>query len=1103
MEFDELDLGPDGSNLGISIDEHIGDNIGDDEYANFLKSLESYNVDQSSNIGSILDDSDEGEYDPELNNDLQLSDDDDDDDDSTDDSDTDSDADLEEIESGVVGSKTKSGNEPQPLLPYTASNNNNNVRKPATKTITVKKSKASSSSKKSKEKKSQKLQSEISSLLTEEIQSTFTTSTAPPRIDKYLDSYELPPLSTTQKDSLRPYIAGQTTAPKAITQKQMQVFRNLLAQHHQLLIQTAVISVRRAIGGSEQGGLKHARGNVSEQDQKERALQVVESSASMLEKILECRSTAVRNSLKYKRTRIVPVNVPEEKRRGGDGGEEVLTRSRFRGILGEEQTTGPADPSSATPPPSNQNFSNTNNSNSLNTSSNLSTSAPSRNTDGRTTSFESPAISLTRKTLKLLDWSVDANEARIKPNSALDCADDREAIEKLLAMAGVGCNEGFLPTKDTRSLFNPEIRRDENVDPMRFTKSEDRLLMAGISKYGEKRWDLISSEYLPNKKMEMINRRYCKLTVMACKDRVDAGGALRRMQKNPPRPESDTPDEPYWTFSDDVELYYGVHVKGRQFATLTDIMFPHLDRVILRKRYLNIERRFKTAELKPETDIEPVKAKKAPSAAKKEPNKSPTTAKGRGRGKKNAMLPPAKPTPILPASTPPTGTPTGQKLRPQHMQPPDVAVPSASNDDVAAMMNMMTDQAKIFQSMALSNPMVLQMMMMAQMQAMAGATAGGAGAGGGNGVNPMLGNQMAAMMASMMGGAGAGVGAGASVVDPQGLQTQPQQQQQQQQQRMVPPNPQPTSSTSKAPTVEPVAEVYVADPPEQPTSSKSTKKNASAKTKKKAKKKTKKQIEEEKREEEQAAAKADEETNDPLGLNSSRWGASDIGGHSMFGVTGTSTGFSQLGGVENSFMANLNPIVGGGDQRNGGSAVNPNDTSFKPEKSMFENMLENANRSASNSVRSEQGSSFSSPSKTKNKDQAAAALALAAAATGSPGVGAGLWDGFSNLGSDASNAGGIEFSKLEFSDATQQAFKQGGRSGATPKKRRAGSLNLSDEDVAASGLRSLSTPSPSGSKKKAKKGGEDSPGSKRKSLFSAVIGGSGEKKKRKSSSASL
>ena len=129
---------------------------------------------------------------------------------------------------------------------------------------------------------------------------------------------------------------------------------------------------------------------MSEQDQKERALQVVESSASMLEKILECRSTAVRNSLKYKRTTIVPVNVPEEKRRGhgGDNVEEPLTRSRFRGILGEEDTTYERNPN--TPPPSN--LTNTNNSNSLNTSSNMSSTAPSRNTDGRTTAFESPAI---------------------------------------------------------------------------------------------------------------------------------------------------------------------------------------------------------------------------------------------------------------------------------------------------------------------------------------------------------------------------------------------------------------------------------------------------------------------------------------------------------------------------------------------------------------------------------------------------------------------------------------------------------------------------------------------------------------------------------------
>ena len=69
-----------------------------------------------------------------------------------------------------------------------------------------------------------------------------------------------------------------------------------------------------------------------------------------------------------------------------------------------------------------------------------------------------------------------------------------------------------------------------------------------------------------------------------------------------------------------------------QFAKLHELCFPHHDRVALRKRYLNIERRFKVAQTKSETDIEPLKAKKAPSvAAKKEPNKSPTS---KGKGKK-------------------------------------------------------------------------------------------------------------------------------------------------------------------------------------------------------------------------------------------------------------------------------------------------------------------------------------------------------------------------------------------------------------------------------------------------------------------------------------
>ena len=72
----------------------------------------------------------------------------------------------------------------------------------------------------------------------------------------------------------------------------------------------------------------------------------------------------------------------------------------------------------------------------------------------------------------------------------------------------------------------------------------------------------------------------------------------------------------------------------------------------------------------------------------------------------------------------------------------------------------------------------------------------------------------------------------------------------------------------------------------------------------------------------------------------------------MFGAVGTSAaGFSQLGGVENSFMAGLNPMQHM-NSKIPKAAEAVVDTSFNPQKSMFKNMLENANRSASNSVRS-------------------------------------------------------------------------------------------------------------------------------------------------------
>lgn len=109
--------------------------------------------------------------------------------------------------------------------------------------------------------------------------------------------------------------------------------------------------------------------------------------------------------------------------------------------------------------------------------------------------------------------------ATIKNNSVLDEKDDVAAIEKLLRFSGAPCNKEFLPTKDLRTLFSPPLEEGEKVDPRSFTRCEDALILRGVSVYGERSWDSISSEFLPTRKMEMLNRRYAKLVVRACEAR--------------------------------------------------------------------------------------------------------------------------------------------------------------------------------------------------------------------------------------------------------------------------------------------------------------------------------------------------------------------------------------------------------------------------------------------------------------------------------------------------------------------------------------------------------------------------------------------------------
>ena len=72
-------------------------------------------------------------------------------------------------------------------------------------------------------------------------------------------TYDLPPLVLNPlhpKTALRPYTKnyGQI-APTYVTEDQIATFRNLLAQHHQLLLQTCAVAVRRAVGSESNGGL--------------------------------------------------------------------------------------------------------------------------------------------------------------------------------------------------------------------------------------------------------------------------------------------------------------------------------------------------------------------------------------------------------------------------------------------------------------------------------------------------------------------------------------------------------------------------------------------------------------------------------------------------------------------------------------------------------------------------------------------------------------------------------------------------------------------------------------------------------------------------------
>ena len=257
MDFDELSLGADGSGF-----------LDDPEYETLLQTIRDGEDGANSNAASIL--SDDDDYIPDFGANANNSDDDDDDDDD-DDSDSDSSAggEYETVSSGKVGASFSS---PAPAAPSSGS---------AT---------APSPSKRKKSSKKSELRQEMSDLLAEDVTATCSSqsnqhlASKPSRIDGILDTYSLPPLVVGDRgafdgnaDALRPYVSAfDCLAPKAVSERQMNLFRNLLAQHQQLLVQTATVAVRRAIGSQSQGGAPRAKENEEKEKVKESCLRTVE-----------------------------------------------------------------------------------------------------------------------------------------------------------------------------------------------------------------------------------------------------------------------------------------------------------------------------------------------------------------------------------------------------------------------------------------------------------------------------------------------------------------------------------------------------------------------------------------------------------------------------------------------------------------------------------------------------------------------------------------------------------------------------------------------------------------------------------------------------------
>lgn len=137
-------------------------------------------------------------------------------------------------------------------------------------------------------------------------------------------------------------------------------------------------------------------------------------------------------------------------------------------------------------------------------------------------------------------------------------------------------------------------------------------MLQGVNLYGEKQWILLADRLLPDRSVNIISQRYAKLCVMLYKAngvKIDDDGNL----ETPPKYDSvDDVDEKEarklrrvqapailnvhrWSLQEDLTTLKAVPIYGTMWAEISSKYLPHRDRGHIRKRYLVLQRRIKSA----------------------------------------------------------------------------------------------------------------------------------------------------------------------------------------------------------------------------------------------------------------------------------------------------------------------------------------------------------------------------------------------------------------------------------------------------------------------------------------------------------------------------